>query len=104
MLKTIITLIRGRSALIAEEVADQNALVILDQQMRDATGALDRAKRALGVAIAQESQEAQRLGATRARIEDLETRRLPRSRPGARISPRKLPRRSPPSRPSATLR
>src|SRR5271169_1905510 len=74
MLKTIITLVRGRTFAIAEEVADQNALLILDQQMRDATGALDRAKKALAVAIAQESQEGQRLGATRARIEDLETR------------------------------
>jgi phage shock protein A len=74
MLKTLITLVRGRTALIAEEIADQNALLILDQQMRDATGALDRAKRALAVAIAQESQEGQRLDATHARIADLETR------------------------------
>ena len=35
---------------------------------------LERAKRALAVAIAQDSQEGQRLDATRARIEDLETR------------------------------
>ena len=74
MLKTLITLVRGRTFAISEEVADQNALLILDQQMRDATGALDRAKKALAVAIAQESQEAQRLDATRARIEDLERR------------------------------
>jgi phage shock protein A len=74
MLKTLITLVRGRTVAIAEEVADQNALLILDQQMRDATGALERAKRALAVAIAQDSQEGQRLDATRARIEDLETR------------------------------
>src|SRR5216683_6203360 len=74
MFKTLITLVRGRTAAIAEEVADQNALLVLDQQMRDATGALDRAKRALAVAIAQESQEGQRLDATRSRIEDLETR------------------------------
>jgi phage shock protein A len=74
MLKTLITLVRGRTALIAEEVADQNALLILDQQMRDATGAFDRAKRALAVAIAQENQEGQRLDATHARIVDLETR------------------------------
>jgi phage shock protein A len=74
MLKTLVTLVRGRVVAIGEEVADQNALAILDQQMRDAGGALDRAKKALTVAIAQESQEGQRLDATRARIEDLETR------------------------------
>jgi len=74
MLKTLITLVRGRTALITKEVADQNALLILDQQMRDATGALDRAKKALAVAIAQEHQEGQRLDATHARIADLETR------------------------------
>ena len=74
MFKTLITLVRGRTVAIAEEAADQNALLILDQQMRDATGALDKAKKALAIAIAQEGQEAQRLDATRARIEDLETR------------------------------
>jgi hypothetical protein len=74
MLKTLVTLVRGRVVAIGEEVADQNALAILDQQMRDAAGALDRAKKALAVAIAQESQEGQQLDATRARIEDLETR------------------------------
>ena len=74
MFKPLVTLVRGRVVAIGEEVADQNALAILDQQMRDAAGALDRAKKALAVAIAQESQEGQRLDATRARIEDLETR------------------------------
>jgi phage shock protein A len=74
MFKTLVTLVRGRVVAIGEEVADQNALAILDQQMRDAAGALDRAKKALAVAIVQESQEGQRLDATRARIEDLETR------------------------------
>ena len=42
MLKTLITMVRGRTALIVEELGDQNALLILDQQMRDAAGALDR--------------------------------------------------------------
>jgi phage shock protein A len=74
MLKALVTLVRGRTALIAEELGDKNALLILDQQMRDATGALDRAKKALAVAIAQESQEQRRQDATLARIADLETR------------------------------
>jgi phage shock protein A len=74
MLKTLVTLVRGRTFAIAEEVADQNALLILDQQMRDASGALDKAKKALAVALAQDGQEGQRLDTTRARIEDLETR------------------------------
>jgi phage shock protein A len=74
MLKTLVTLVRGRTFTIAEEVADQNALLILDQQMRDANGTLDKAKKALAVAIAQDSQESQRLDTTRARIEDLKTR------------------------------
>ena len=74
MLKTLITLVRGRTYAIAEEVADQNALLILDQQMRDASGALNKAKKALAVAIAQDGQETQRLDTTRARINDLEAR------------------------------
>ena len=76
MLKTLITMVRGRTALIAEELADQNALLILDQQMRDATGALDGAKKALAIALAQQGQEEQRLEATRSRIADLETRAI----------------------------
>jgi len=73
MLKTLITMVRGRTALIAKELGDQNALLILDQQMRDAAGALDRAKKALAIAVAQQGQEEQRLEATRSRIADLET-------------------------------
>ena len=73
MLKTLMTMVRGRTALIAEELGDQNALLILDQQMRDAAGALDRAKKALAIAVAQQGQEEQRLEATRSRIADLET-------------------------------
>jgi len=74
MLKTLITIVRGRALAAGEEVADRNALLILDQQMRDGTGPLDRAKKALAVAIAQDSQEAQRLDTTRTRIADLQTR------------------------------
>ena len=92
MFKPLVTLVRGRVVAIGEEVADQNALAILDQQMRDAAGALDRAKKALAVAIAQESQEGQRLDATRARI--VCAWRRNRDRPGQAAPDRQQPLRS----------
>jgi phage shock protein A len=74
MLKTLITLIRGAAAAAEEEVADRSALLILDQQIRDAAAATDRAKRALALAIAQDEAEGKRLDRTLAGIADLETR------------------------------
>lgn len=74
MFKTIFTLVRGSVAVADEELLMRNALVILDQQMRDAAANVDRAKRALALAIAQDQQEGRRLEATNARIADLEIR------------------------------
>lgn len=74
MLKMFLTLVRGSAAMAEERVADRNALLILDQQMRDAAGAFERAKKALAVAIAQDRQESERLAASNARIADLEER------------------------------
>lgn len=74
MLKMLLTLARGRAASAAEQVADANALVILDQQLRDSTAALERAKRSLALAIAQDRQEGQRLDAIISQIADLEQR------------------------------
>ena len=74
MLKTFVTLFRGAAAAAAEDVADRNALLILDQQMRDAAASVERAKTALAVAIAQDGQEGKRLEATLGRIADLEIR------------------------------
>jgi phage shock protein A len=74
MLKTLITLARGGAAAAGEEIADRNALLILDQQIRDATAALERAKRSLALAIAQDTQEGQRLDRIKAQILDLEMR------------------------------
>jgi len=104
MFKTLITLVRGRTAVLAEEVADQNALLILDQQMRDATGALDRAKKALAIAIAQGGRKAN--GWMRPAPGSMISRRerSPRSRPAARISQQRPRRRSPPWRPNAMPR
>lgn len=74
MLKMLLTLARGGAASAAEKAADANALVILDQQLRDATASLERAKRSLALAIAQDRQEGQRLDAVNAQIADLEQR------------------------------
>jgi phage shock protein A len=74
MFKTVLTLFRGSVAAAGEELEGRNALLILDQQMRDAAGAVERAKRTLALAIAQDQQEGRRLDATNARIADLEVR------------------------------
>jgi phage shock protein A len=76
MFKTVITLLRGRAHEAEEQLADRHALAILDQQMRDAAGAVERAKRALALAVAQDRQEERRLGETRAQIADLEQRAI----------------------------
>lgn len=74
MLKMFLTFVRGGAAVAEERFADRNALLILDQQMRDAAAAFERAKKALAIAIAQDRQETERLAASHARVADLENR------------------------------
>jgi phage shock protein A len=74
MFKTVLTLFRGSVAAAGEELEDRSALLILDQQMRDAANAVERSKRSLALAIAGDQQEGRRLDATNARIADLEVR------------------------------
>jgi phage shock protein A len=74
MFKTVVTLLRGQAFEAEERLADRHALSLLDQQMRDSALATDRSKKALAVAIAQDRAEEARLGATRARIAELENR------------------------------
>ena len=76
MLKTIVTLFRGTAFRAEEEFADRSALLILDQQIRDSAAGIERAKRALAVAIAQDQAEGKRLETTLARIADLEERAM----------------------------
>lgn len=76
MFKAILTLIRGNLAVAGETVADRNALVILDQQMRDAGAALQRAKKSLALAIAQDGQEGVHLKRLDDQISDLEQRTI----------------------------
>ncbi|WP_426436915.1 PspA/IM30 family protein [Bradyrhizobium genosp. P] len=74
MFKTVLTLFRGSVAAAEEELGDRTALVILDQQMRDAAAAVERSKRTLALAIAGDQQEGRRLEITNSRIADLEVR------------------------------
>ena len=73
MLKTVVTLLRGSASAAAEELADRNALLLLDQQMRDAQTSLATAQRALAVAVAEDALESRRGIALTARIAALET-------------------------------
>src|SRR3712207_1802784 len=76
MFKLVTVLLRGAAAASQEAFADRHALLILDQHMRDAAAALEAAKRALAIAMAQDSQEGKRLDTVLAKIADLETRAL----------------------------
>jgi phage shock protein A len=74
MFKTLVTLIRGATAAAEQELADRNALLLLDQQIRDATNSLERAKKALALTMGQDREEAARIAAAERRIADLEAR------------------------------
>ena len=76
MFKQFCALIRGRAHESAEEVVDRNAITILRQQIRDCANAIEAARRAVAVAIAQNEQEALQHEKILARIEDLEGRTL----------------------------
>lgn len=74
MYKIFNTLFRGALASAEENLADRNALLILDQQIRDCAQALERAKRALALAMAQDNSEKTRLAGIVSRLKDLEIR------------------------------
>ncbi len=74
MIKTLSLLLRGSAAAAAEDLADSHALLLLDQQMRDAEAALARARRALAMAAAEDAQEQRQMEASLRRIAELEPR------------------------------
>jgi phage shock protein A len=76
MFKTVLTLFRGSVASAGEELEGRTALLILDQQMRDSAATVERAKRALALAIAQDQQEGRRLEGIKTQIADLEVRAI----------------------------
>ena len=96
MLKSLLTLVRGTANDAAEATIDHKALVILDQQIRDCGAAVNMARKALAIAIAQERQEQGRLEKLAARIGDLEARATQSAQRGPRgLGEPKRPRRSP---------
>ena len=72
MFKQIATLLRGQAHAAGTAATQRHALVILDQQIRDAGGAIRAAQHALAFAMAEDRQEAQRLDAIAVRIGGLE--------------------------------
>ena len=73
VLKVFTTLVRGAVAEAEEAVFDANAVRVLEQQLRDAAGALEHSKRELACAMAHRSSEARAVEALSQRIGDLET-------------------------------
>ena len=104
MFKTVLTLFRGSVAAAGEELEDRSALLILDQQIRDAGAAVERSKRTLALAIAGDQQEGRRSTPPTPASPISRPAPPPRSMAAGKISPAKQRRRSPISRPTAMPR
>lgn len=74
MFKALMTLVRGTANEAAEAVIDSNALTILDQQIRDSSAVIEKSRKTLALAIAQERREQDRTEQLQSEIADLETR------------------------------
>ena len=74
MFNVILTLIRGRAYDAEQAFIDRNAMPLLAKQIRDAAGAIQSARRAVAIAVAQNEQEKSQHAAIVGRIADLETR------------------------------
>ena len=74
MLNLFRTLARGAAARAEEDLFDRNALLILDQQIRETRAALERSRQALAASVAGDKAEARRLAEVEGRAADLEAR------------------------------
>lgn len=74
MFRQIITIFRGAAHEAEQDFVDRNALTLLQQQMRDAAQAVEAARRAVAVAIAQNSKEKEQHDRLLECIADLEAR------------------------------
>lgn len=74
MLNLFRTLARGAAAKAEEDLFDRNALLILDQQIRETRATLERSRQALAASMAGDRAEERRLAEIERRAADLETR------------------------------
>ena len=74
MFKHFLTVLRADHARAEEAFEERNALVILEQQLRDAARAVTTARRAVALATAQATQERTTLERLKDRLRDLEAR------------------------------
>jgi phage shock protein A len=76
MLKLFTTLARGALAEVEGAVFDANAIRVLDQQLRQAAGALEQSRRELACAMAYQASEERAIAMLGDRIGELEARRM----------------------------
>ena len=76
MIKQILTLMRGATNSAADDFTDRHALILLEQQMREATHSVTAARKAVAIAIAQSRQEQIQHESLEKRITDLEQRTI----------------------------
>ncbi|NUT75687.1 PspA/IM30 family protein [Pseudomonas sp. C1C7] len=72
----LFTALRGGASEVGEAIVDQQALRILDQEIRDADSALANARRELVTIMAKHKLSADRVGEYNAKIKDLESKAL----------------------------
>lgn len=76
MFKLFVTLLRGRNADAADAIADQMALPLLRQQMRDCAAGVDTARRSVAMVMAYSERERKSAARIAAQLADLEARAL----------------------------
>jgi phage shock protein A len=76
MFKLFVTLLRGRNADTAETIADQMALPLLRQQMRDSAAGVETARRSVAMVMAYAERERKSAARITVQLADLETRAM----------------------------
>lgn len=76
MIKQLFALIRGNANQTAENYTDKHGLTILRQQINDAAAAVQSARKAVAIAVAQNKQEEEQYKKVSKKIDDLEERAI----------------------------